>query len=496
MRPDHAGFFRKKRDKLHYGANLEGGKILTRRFDGRYSALLIHQYLNNTWLMKIGQSGHNNVSLVQMNVFFRFINKLVPHLNTLSGKAIKALSPVRSASSPLADRLLADALRLAEIPSPTHQEEQRAAFILERLANLGIVPQMDDHGNILVRIVAHSPQDIQALLLFSDMGSKHWHPLESLTRLDARYARGAGLADILGCAALLSVAESLMENRLQSGRDVVLLFAAGSLDDPEGRAFFSISDNPSHFPCAAIGIRGLTLGSVITNTQGIYRIRVSMGREQAETAKDDEDGPDIPPEKPETANLVVDTLIGTARKLSGITWDSKGTTRFYIRRIEAGAGFGRAPREGILEIELESSDGAQLEMAMNTVLATAKASAQASATASAQAAASEIKTEVNITSFIPVGDYSEGARRAGEENNNSELFKIIRGVMKDLHIRLREENGADPSAILSNRGIPSFSIGIAQGWEGLNSDTIDIASIEKGRQLIEALIKKMGGLHE
>ncbi|GHT87355.1 hypothetical protein FACS1894137_14550 [Spirochaetia bacterium] len=425
-----------------------------------------------------------------MNIFFRLINKIVPRINTLSFKAVKALNRVRTGSSPLADRLLADSLRLAEIPSPTHQEEQRAAFILERLANLGISPQMDEHGNILVHIPARFPLDNQALLLFSDMGSKHWHPLESLTRLDARYARGAGLADILGCAALLSVAESLMEDRLSSGRDLLLLFAAGSLDDPDGKAFFSISDKPSHFPCAAIGIRGLTLGSVITNTQGIYRIRVSMSREhlrqnEKEAAKDDEaskeDGPDI---RPETANQVVDTLISTARKLSGITWDSKGTTHFYIRRIEAGTGFGRAPQEGILEIELESSDGAQLEMAMNTVRATAQATAQATAENPAKTDP-PIKTEVNITSFIPVG----------EQNNNPELFKAIwptvRSVMKDLHIRLREENGADPSAILSNRGIPAFSVGIAQGWEGLNTDTIDIASIEKGRQLIEALITRM-----
>ncbi|WP_010262083.1 hypothetical protein, partial [Treponema primitia] len=289
-----------------------------------------------------------------------------------------------------------------------------------------------------------------------------------------------GLADILGCAALLSIAEALTEDRLQSGRDVLILFAARSLDDPDGNAFFPIFDNPSHFPCAAIGIRGLTLGSVITNTQGIYRIRVTMGRtpDEKEVTRDETEAPDIPV-KPETANQVVDTLISTARKLSGISWDSKGTTHFYIRRIEAGTGFGRAPREGILEIELESSDGPQLEMAMNTVKATAENAAKFSVENPNPDSA--IKTEVNITSFIPVG----------EQNNNPELFKTIRGIMKDLHIRLREENGADPSAILSNRGIPSFSIGIAQGWEGLNSDTIEIASIEKGRQLIEALITRM-----
>jgi hypothetical protein len=405
----------------------------------------------------------------------------MPRLNRLSGKAAVALDRVRRSSSPLADRLLADALRLAEIPSPTHQEEQRAAFILERLANLGISPQMDEHGNILVRIPAEDPGDNPALLLFSDMGSNHWHPLDSLTRLDSRYARGTGLADVLGCAALLSVAESLRDKRLQSGRDITLLFAARSLDDPGGNAFFSISDKPSHFPCAAIGIRGLTLGSVVTNTQGIYRIRVTMGREQneREAAREEPENPDMPM-KPEAANRVVDTLIATARKLSGITWDSRGTTHFFIRRIEAGTGFGRAPQEGVLEIELESSDGAQLEMAMNTVKATAENTAKF--TSEGPAPDPAIKTGVNITSFIPVG----------EQSANQELLKTIRDVMKHLHIRLREENGADPSAILSNRGIPSFSIGIASGWEGLNSDTIDIVSLEKGRQLIEELIARIG----
>jgi hypothetical protein len=423
-----------------------------------------------------------------MNILFRFINKIISRLNRLSGKAATALDRVRRSSSPLADRLLADALRLAEIPSPTYQEEQRAAFILERLANLGIPPQMDEHGNILVRILSAEPVDDSALLLFSDMGSNHWHPLNSLTRLDPQYARGTGLAGVLGCATLLSVAEALKENRLQSGRDLTLLFAAGSLDDPGGNAFFSISDKPAHFPCAAIGIRGLTLGSVVTNTQGIYRIRVAMGRErnEKETVREEAEGPDMPME-PERANRVVDTLISTARKLSGITWDSKGTTHFFIRRIEAGTGFGRAPQEGVLEIELESSDGVALEMAMNTVKATAENTAKFSAENPKPDGA--IKTEVNIASYIPVG----------EQNANQELLKTIREVMKDLHIRLREENGADPSAILSNRGIPSFSIGIAKGWEGLESDTIDIASIEKGRQLIEALIVKIsqtGARHE
>jgi hypothetical protein len=63
--------------------------------------------------------------------------------------------------------------------------------------------------------------------------------------------------------------------------------------------------------------------------------------------------------------------------------------------------------------------------------------------------------------------------------------------MKELRIRFKEENGADPSAYLSNLGIPSLSLGIALGWEGLSQDTIDINSIESGRQLVETLIARL-----
>jgi hypothetical protein len=79
----------------------------------------------------------------------------------------------------------------------------------------------------------------------------------------------------------------------------------------------------------------------------------------------------------------------------------------------------------------------------------------------------------------------------GDPAVNTELIKTIKNSMKELHIKFKEENGADPSANLSNQGIPSLSLGISRGWEGLNSDTIEISSIEKGRLLIETLIMRL-----
>jgi hypothetical protein len=409
--------------------------------------------------------------------FLEYIqNNIIRGINILSGKASSVLHHQgRKSAAPLADRLLADALRLAEVPSPTHREEQRAAFVLERLNALGMIPKVDEEGNILVRL--HAPQiiDEAPLLLFSDLGSNRWHPLESLARLDALHARGAGLADIMGTAALLSVAEAFSSGRLTSGGDILLLFAARSFDDPESNIFLRIIENPLLRPFAAIGIRGFMLGTVITHTQGTYRISITVSLDRKEKETDGE-GPETPKTAAGSADMVVDVLISAARRLSDIAWDSKGITHSYIRRIEAGTGFGRIPTEGVLEIELESSDGTLLEMAMDTVKATAESAA----------GSPEIKIEVTVTSFIPVGD----------PGINAELSNTIRGIMRDLHIKVKEENGSDPSAFLSHHGVPALSLGLVQGREGLTHDTIEIASIEKGRQLIETIIeRKIGEFH-
>jgi hypothetical protein len=382
-------------------------------------------------------------------------------IHTLSGKAAGIFHSPRKPHSPLGDRLLADALRLAEIPSPTGQEEQRAAFVLERLKSLGLSPLVDETGGILTRLHTAELANLPPLLLFTNLGSSRWHPLESLSRLDADTAKGAGLADSLGAAALLSLAEGISTGRLeprsgQAVREILLLFAARSFDNAGDQLFGAFVEDAANRPSAALGLRGLDLGTLVNNTRGIYRIKIGLSLDSAKggAAAGAADG------------SVVDTLLDTAHKLSGITWDSEGTTRLYIRHIEAETSFGRTPAEGILEIELESSDGARLEMAMNTVKATVE-----------NAAPAGLKTEVRIGSFIPVGDPAV----------NQSLIKTLTGIMRDQRIKVQEEDGADIAAYLSNQGIPALSLGIAAGREGLVRDTVEIDSIEKGRLLLEAL---------
>jgi hypothetical protein len=392
-----------------------------------------------------------------LTIFQEFKKFLLQGLRRLSLRTSHILRRSGKPRSPLADRLLADALRLAELPSPTAREEQRAAFVLERLNTLNLHSRVDEEGNILVRLAGDGGDDKAPLLLFTDLGSTRWRPLESLARLDADYAQGAGLADILGSAALLSAAETFTQGGPRPGRDLLLLFAAHSFDNPESRVLLALTGKPETRPCAALGIRGLLLGNMVSPTLGTYRMEIRFTREGGNESA--------------SSPVVIDSLLAIAGKLSGIVWDAEGTTRLYIHRISADAAFERCPGEGLLEVELESSDPARLDMAMSTIKATVESSGQTPG----------VKLNFRTLSYLPVGNNAV----------NRGLAKLVSEIMQGLKIKVREESGADTAAILSEQGIPALSLGVAAGREGLTQDRVEIDSIETGRLLLESLILRL-----
>ena len=401
-----------------------------------------------------------------MGFFKKIRTTAVKAVRALTRRASTVLGSLRKSSSPLADRLLSDALRIAEIPSPTAREEQRAAFVLERLRSLGLNPQVDEDGNVLARITCPVPDDPRPILVLAELSSPRWHPLESLSRLDADRAYGAGLSDSLGPATLLSLAESLQSGTPAISKDILLLFAARPLDDPRGSVLRRLAEDPQDRPAAALGLRGLSLGTVPIKSLGTYRIevRVRTDAEVSETGR-----------KPGSADRghrnAVDAVVALARTLAGITWDAEQRTTCTVRRIEAGSGFGHEPTEGLLDIELESADEAVLEIAMKA----------ATATAESRGREANLQTQVTIAGYVPVGDPGVGAG----------LSKLVIQALKEQHIKVREESGADPAAFFSSRGIPAVSLAVASGREGLDRDEIEVASIEKGRRLLVSVIERV-----
>ncbi len=362
----------------------------------------------------------------------------------------------RQAVSPLADRFLTDALLFAQQASPTEREERRAAFILERLSAMGFASAVGERGEIMVLVKADDPPGTKPFLLFADVASARWHPLASLARVDTQYARGAGLADALGVAGLLSVLEAIKESILRPASDLLLIFYVGALDDPSGEIFDSLIEDPGRAPFAALGLRGLELGGISPKPLGTYRISTRIRSVAANKNA----------EAPQPS--AVDAAVAVARRLGGVRWDAQGDTVCRLNRIEAGLGFGHIPTEGVVDIELESASREVLEMAKNAAIATAEDAVKESGG----------QVEVRVVGHAPVGD----------PLLNNRLLDGLRAWMKELKIRIKEENVPDPTSFLTARRIPAAYLALASGTEGLEADELDIASLESGQRLLFAIL--------
>ena len=393
-----------------------------------------------------------------MDVLGFLKNTVKSGFSTLIGRVDQFLAKPKKPAFPLADRLLADAFRLEQIPSPTEQEKERASFVAERLSALDVPFIVDDGGNVLASLHSLSETEIsrEPLLVFTRLVSERWNSLESLGKLELLSAQGAGLADALGPAALLSIAEAWVGGRLAPERDICLFFSAHHFDDPVADAFRLFSTDVRFRPAAAIGVTGFMLGFLTTHTLGSYRALLTVTEEEGQRADE---------------NAVVNALVDMTRHFQKAAEAIGGGLNLYFKRIEAHSNYSITPVEGELELELESADGETLETALENIKAVADTTAYAA-----------VKGSFRLIASIPPGDPALSKELAG----------VVLNEMKELKIDAVEEAKPDPASFLSAVGIPAVSVGIASGREGLTVDTVEIASVEKGRLLLERIIMQAG----
>lgn len=387
----------------------------------------------------------------------------------LIGKPLKIFPHIIKAPLSFGDKIIADAVMLAEIPSPSRMEELRARFVLDRLALLGIDSSVDKLGNIFVHLYSSEQSEKGPLLFFTDLGTNRWHSVYSFSQLDAVNAKGAGLADVLGTAALLYLIESVGCGRIVPHTDLMFLFSAHAFDDPKTDSFDFILNHDISRLSAAFGVQGFSLGTINNRPQGNYQCEITIVSPSQNDDTDDAGKKKTASAQPSDAQGL-DVLLTIAKNLSALDVGYNNTTHCHIRRIEGGAGFAAVSSEGLIQVEIDSDDALSLDKALKTLelsLETVRAE-------------TECAVSMKVLSHIPAGIYLVS------EN----LSRNVMNIMKELHIKVKEQNGADPASFLLNNGIPALSLGIAKGRVGLEYDVVDIASIEKGRQLLEGIIEK------
>jgi hypothetical protein len=173
------------------------------------------------------------------------------------------------------DMILGNLVLVSQIPSETFYERERAAFVLERLNDSGLMEAyLDGSGNVIGILKGKSTK--KRIVLSASMDTYFDRKVDHNVSVTADRANGAGIANnSMGLTALLSLPDIIKKLKLEFESDLIFLATTKSLGkgDLGGmRHFFRTF--PFELSCV-LNIAGTSLGRVDHYSQSAVRGDVS-----------------------------------------------------------------------------------------------------------------------------------------------------------------------------------------------------------------------------
>lgn len=239
------------------------------------------------------------------------------------------------------ERLLANALALQAIPSPTFEERERAVEFRARLIASGWGPvHLDPVGNVLGRL---GDASAPAVVVCAHLDSVFLRPEHRPARRVQDHLSGPGIGDnALGLAVVLELASDLMA----SPPAACIWLAATVAEEGLGnlRGMYALVESLRSQACAYIVVEGMTLGHVYHRGLPARRLRVSLrtsgGHSWTHAGRPS----------------AVHEIIRLANRLIQLPLPSRPRTTLNLGRIEGGTAINAIAAHASLELDLRSED--------------------------------------------------------------------------------------------------------------------------------------------
>jgi len=244
-------------------------------------------------------------------------------------------------ASPPAEALLDLAMRIQQVPAPTFDEAQRAAFVRDcfietRLSDVAI----DDTGNVHARLAGSggAPLVVSAHLdtVFSE--GTDLKIVRSADRIS-----GPGIGDnSLGVAALFGLAWLLRERELRPPGDLWLV--ANTCEEGLGdlRGMRAVVDRFGAAPCCYLVLEGMAFGHVYHRAIGVRRYRIAVHAAGGHAWSD------------YGRPSAIHELAGIVTALTSIELPSEPRTTMNVGRITGGTTVNTLAAEAWIELDLRS----------------------------------------------------------------------------------------------------------------------------------------------
>ena len=339
-------------------------------------------------------------------------------------------------------------VQIQQIPAPTGQEEERAAWVMAAMRRLGLADvDQDDERNVYGRIPGQKPGP--ALMISAHTDTVFPLSTDLSVRRDAQDGRiyGPGIGDnSTGVAGLLTLAETLQRLAASpAGRPPVdVWFVANSgeegLGDLKGmRAAVTRLTALPHGLGASIVIEGMGLSRIVHRALGSKRLRITAHAPGGHSWGDFGSG------------SAIHVLVRLASDLSRLKVTRRPKSSFNIGRIWGGTSVNTIAQEAHLELDMRSESP--------QALAELVVQAQTIVERHQQAVATEPGVRIEMA---VIGD-----RPAGEIPKDHFLVQAASraltaaGVSETSDMRI---SSTDANIPLS-QGIPAVCVGITLGGD-------------------------------
>lgn len=384
-----------------------------------------------------------------------------------SSASLLSPSNLRDELASRRESILANALMLGEIPSPSGLEEARVRFLADRFQQCALQDiSIDQEGNVEAMI----PGSVgTSNLLVTARADTHLSigPDQRITiNVGADHLFGPGLADnTLGLATLASLPELLERFNIQLKSNLILLGHVKSLganDEAGLRFFLDHCSKPLH---AGLVVEGISLGRLNHFCNGMVQAEITCRVPQDPTQRW---------EASENAIIIIHRVI---RRILEIPLPQEPRTSVIIGSVRSGRTFNRPPEKARLRLEIRSEEPGRAREIRQEISRILK----------------EISSETASECTI---DFP-ALRKPGGIPFSHPLVTAGREILEDLEVNPVVGPSYSDLSILIENEIPALTVGLSR-VSNLNelTEQVEIDPIFTGLAQVVSLLQRMDAYAE
>lgn len=341
------------------------------------------------------------------------------------------VSDYRDKMMDLRERILADAVMVGEIPSPTFEEERLARFLCDRFTEEGLDQITADEVNNVTAVIQGS--EGKNKILVAAHTDRIWDAsLDHAMSVTSDSLVGPGIGDnALGVAALTSLPYILKHLGVELKSDVVLLGASKSLGHGNQGGLQFFTSNTKLKINAGIGIEGIQLGRLSYSSLGMNRCEIRVkSPEEVDADEWSLSG----------AIIIMNQIV---QKILAIETPEVPKTSIILGSINSGSSFNVPSTRATLRFEVRSEEPGMVARIRERI--------------------EEIIEEVIAENRVDVTLEVIARRKPGSIGFSHPFVRSAREIMKQLGIKPKVAPSISELSILLDNDIPSMTLGITKG---------------------------------